>query len=214
MNWLDIVLIVIIVVGAYVGLRTGLIGAAFNGIGLVIGVLLAGQLSDDLGGKLTGSISSDTVVTVISYTIIIVATLLVARFTGAMVRKVVSFLFLGFADRLGGLALGAVAGAIVAGALITGMARLTYNFEIPDVSVEGLPGGGAVPGSVIERIPQVADTRGFLEDALTDSSLTSTFIDVTDALPGSALGFVPSDFKTALDILEERIEEEEATEAT
>ena len=210
MSWFDIVLIIIIVAGAYIGVRSGLIGAAFNGIGLVIGGLLAGQLSDDLGGNLTGSIPSDTVVTVISYAIIMVATLLVARFTGTIFRRVVSFLFLDFADRLGGLALGVGGGIIIAGALITGMARLTYNFEFTNNLVEGLSRGGAIPGKVVEQIPKVTDTKEFLEDALTESSLTSTFIKFTDSLPGSALGFIPSDFEAALDILEQEIAMKEA----
>ena len=75
MNWLDIVIIVVLVGAALFGLEYGLIRAGFNAIGMVVGSLLAGQWSDDVGGLFSDSISNDTVVTVLSYGIIIVAAL-------------------------------------------------------------------------------------------------------------------------------------------
>ena len=67
------------------------------------------------------------------------------------------------------------------------------------------------PDDLIDQVPEAARGQGkgiYLEDVLIGSKLVPSFIDVTDALPASALGFVPSDFQTALDILEERIEAE------
>ena len=49
MGWLDIVLLVIIAVAGIGGMRLGLIRAAFIVVGLLIGCLVAGQFSDDLG---------------------------------------------------------------------------------------------------------------------------------------------------------------------
>ena len=225
MNWLDGVLIAVIAASAYLGLRTGLISAAFTVVGVWVGIALAGRFSDDLGEHLTSSISNDTLVTVISYAFIVVAAVLAARIAGAAVRKAVGLLFLGFADPVGGAFLGALAGVILAGALITGMARLAYDFETPEVSAEEQPGGGR-PASEGEA-PQlngliayttlrdgaaatfIEDTRGFVEGPLLGSAFAAAFVDVVDALPGEVLGFVPSDFKDALDILEVRIAESE-----
>ena len=50
MNWFDIVLIAILAVAAFMGMRTGLIGAAITAIGGIIGWLIAGRLSDKVGG--------------------------------------------------------------------------------------------------------------------------------------------------------------------
>jgi membrane protein required for colicin V production len=205
MNWLDIVLLVILAGGGYYGLKTGLITAGFTVVGVVVGIILAGQLSDDVGERITDSISNDTVVTIISYAIIIGAVVVIARVSGSILRKVISMLFLGWADKLGGLALGVVAGAAISGALITGMARLTYNFEVPT---------GGLPGQVVENFAPVADAKGWLEDALIGSSLVPSYIDLTDALPADALGFVPSDFQIALNILEKTIAEKEAESAS
>ena len=205
MNWLDIVLLVILAAGGYYGLKTGLITAGFTVVGVVVGVLLAGQLSDDVGERLTDSISNDTVVTFISYAVIIGAVVAAAWVSGGILRKLISILFLGWVDRLGGIALGVVAGAAISGALITGLARLTYDFEAPT---------GGIPGQAVESIVPVAQAKGQLEDALVGSFLVSSYIDLTDALPADALGFVPSDFQTALDILEKRIAEEEEEESS
>ncbi len=198
MNWLDFVLIGIPVLAAFAGMRIGLIRAAFPSIGILIGVLLAGQLSDDVGTWFDSYLSSNTLVTVIAYALIIVVAVVVATIAAIVARKMVSMLFLGFVDRLGGLAVGLVAGAAISGAAIIGMAQLTYNSGIPE---EGL---AAV---VLEgRAPQVVDAKHKLEDALTGSALVPIFIGVTDALPADALGFVPSDFRVALNTLQKRID--------
>ncbi len=179
------------------GLKTGLIGAAFTALGVIVGVVLAGQLSDDVGGLFVEYIPNDAVVTVISYAIIIVVAVVVAKIAGSIVRKIVTMLFLGFVDRLGGLGLGLVAGAAICAAAIVGLAGLTYTYEIP---VEG------PAGKVLGRLPQVVGVKTLLERALTESVLVPTFIAMTDPLPDSALAFVPSEFTIALDTLKEKID--------
>ena len=198
MNWLDFVLIAIPILSAFLGMRIGFIRTAFAGIGTLVGVLLAAQLSDDVGTWFAGYLPSDTLVTVIAYAVIIVAAFVVATIAANLVSKVVSLLFLGFADRLGGLAMGLVVGVAISGAAIMGMAQLTYNSGVPQ---EGLA------AMALESIaPQVIEAKHKLEGALTGSVLVPAFISVTDVLPANALGFVPSDFRVALDIVEQKIE--------
>ena len=231
MNWLDGVLIVVITASAYLGLRTGLLSAAFTAIGVWVGIAVAGRSSDDLAGWVTTSISNDTLVTVTAFAFIVIAAILAARIAAAAVKKAVGLLFLGFADPLGGALLGALAGVILSAALITGMARLAYDFESPVVAVEDE--GGEQPASegetpsqggrvvvVVEPVRRVTHatlqdaegvtlidrTRGYVEGPLLGSAFAAAFVDVVDVLPGEVLGLVPSDFKDALDILEVRIE--------
>ena len=172
-------------------------------MGGVVGWLLAGQFGDKVGGLFEDSLSSDTIVTAISYIIIIVLAIVVARTVRGIVRPFLTIATLGLSamvDRVGGLALGLAVGLAIAGALIVVTARITYNFELPS---EG------TASEVAKRVPRVEDTRATLEDALVDSALVSVFIDIADALPGNTLGFVPSDFKISLDILEEKIDSED-----
>lgn len=200
MNIFDIILLVILAGAAFQGLKVGLIGAAVNAVALIIGWMLAGQLSDEVGGLFAGSIGSDTIVTVISYVVIMALSLFVGKTAWKFIRPIVGVATLGLVgtvDRVGGVVLGLVTGLVVVGAIIIVMARFTYNFNLPD---EG------VAGAVAGRIPQVQSTKETVEGWLIESSIVPTFVNITDALPGSALGFVPSDFKAAFDILKSRID--------
>lgn len=202
MNWLDFVLLAIIVVSGIAGMRIGLIKAAFAVTGVVVGWLLAGQLSDDVGALFDSSLSNDTVVTVISYAIIVIASAVVASYIGKIVKPMLTILTLGLSkmvDRLVGLALGLLLGITVAGAVVMAGTRLTYDFDTSALD-------DRVPGQVADRLPQIDGARESLEDALAESALVGVFVDVTDALPASALGFAPSDFKLALRLLEAQME--------
>ena len=201
MNWFDFVIIAIVVLGAIQGMRVGMLGAAVTAIGVIIGWLIAGQLADKVGGIFDNSLTGDTIVTVVSYIVIMAVTLVIIRFVWKILKPILTVVTLGMTgmvDRLGGLALGLLFGIVMAGAAIIVVARFAYNFEVPE---------DGVTGSVAQRIPRVDDTKESVENALTDSAIVSAFIDVTDAIPGNALGFVPSDFRISLDILEKSIEE-------
>ena len=209
MNALDFGLIAIVVLGALFGLKIGLIGAAFNAVGVYFGWVMAGQYSDNVGDLFADSVNNDTVVTVVSYGIIIIIALAVANLVSKFVRPLLTVFTLGLSklvDRLGGLALGLLFGVAIAGAVIIVLARFTYDFDSDIIA-------GVVPGRVAENVSQVQqqlarvnDVRADLEDTLTESKLVSVFIDVTDAIPANAFGFVSDDFKVALDFLEVNIE--------
>ena len=205
MNWLDFVIIALLVVGALLGMRIGLIGAAFNAVGIFLGWVLAGQYSDDVGGLFSDSLPNDTLVTVISFAIIIVIAVAVANFLLKFVRPLLTVFTLGLSkmvDKLGGLALGLLIGVAFSSALILGMARVAYNFDtdliasvVPERFAENLT-------QVEQQLEKVEDVKEDLVVALNESKLVSIFIDLTDAIPADALGFVPDDFKVALDFVE------------
>jgi uncharacterized membrane protein required for colicin V production len=200
LNVLDIVLLVVLAGAAFQGLKSGLIGAAVNSASLIIGWMLAGQLSDEVGALFASSIGNDTIVTVISYVVIMALSLVVGKAAWKILKPIVGLATLGLVgtvDRVGGVALGLVTGFVVIGAIVIVLARFTYNFELPD---EG------IAGTVADRIPRVQSTRDSVEGLLMESAIVPTFVNVADALPASALGFVPSDFRAAFDILNSRID--------
>lgn len=53
---------------------------------------------------------------------------------------------------------------------------------------------------------RVESARESLETVMTESTIVPIFVKGIDALPGDALGFIPADFKTAMDILNEKID--------
>ena len=200
MNWLDVVILAILILTAYKGMGVGLIGTAVVAVAGFIGWMLAGQLADDLGGYFE-NYSNDTLVTTISYVGIIATSVAVGTIVVKFVKPLLTVATLGLSgivDKLGGVALGLAFGVAISGALVIAMARFTYDFELPEQGLSGI---------VAEQIP-VSDTKTFTESALANSSLVVIFIDAVDSVPGNALGFVPSDFKASLDILEENIPQE------
>lgn len=211
MNWLDFFLLAVVVISALMGMRIGVLGAGFAVGGVVIGMLLAGQCSDDVGALIGDNLTGDTLITVVSYAIIIFGSFVVANIILKFARPLLTVFTLGLSslvDRLGGLAMGLVIGIALVGVLVIGLARLAYNFDTEALAAalqEQVPGQISVP---TQTLSQVDDVREKLEESLTNSQIVSVFIDVTDALPGEALGFVPDDFSLALDILKASIEAE------
>ena len=193
MNWLDLVFIALVIVCGVMGTWLGLIRAAFGVLGVVFGILIAGQMSDDLGGLYAEYISNEAIANVTAYGLIILASLVASRLLTIVVRRLVYMLFLGWADRLAGLAMGLIAGAAISAAAITGLAGLTYKSDLIDK--------GFAAGVFLNKADAV-EVRKDLERTLIDSALVGVFLGVTDKLPANAIGFVPSNFMAALEMLE------------
>ncbi len=117
MNWLDIVIIVVIVVAIFTGLRAGLIKAVLSLAGLIIGVLLAGRFYIPLSEQLT-FIPQAGVAKVVAFAIILVAVMLIAGITAALLKWTVSIIMLGWVNRLGGAVFCGLLGAIFCAALL------------------------------------------------------------------------------------------------
>ncbi len=199
MNILDWVLLALFVVGALWGYKSGLIDGLLTLVAVYVAMVLSGQFAGRIVGMFTDSIESDALSTAIGYVVIFVLVFLAARIVGKIVRGTMKVLFLGWVDKLGGLALGLVAGLLIAGAVVTVLARFTYVFEPPSGE-----------GNVIQRTGERflnEQARSKSDDQLVNSNLTEVIVEARSALPARALGMMPDDFDTALDILEERIQE-------
>ena len=194
MNWLDLVIVIIVGVSAFMGLRIGLIRAGLTALGVFVGSMLGGQLSDDIGRLFSGIDEGSAVATVISYAIIIMICLTAAAAASVVLRKVVSILLMGWADKLAGVALGLVAGAVISAGIIMGMANLTYSSEV----------GDELATKVLNSTLDTENAKKRLEDGLTQSALVTAFVDVVEIVPSSTLWFVPTNFKSALNVLNQR----------
>ena len=192
MNWLDIVLIGLVVIGALRGFRIGLIGAAVNAFALIVGWLFASQIAYALGliGGNFGWGSTSVIVAV--YVIVIALTVGVIQFAWKILRRSMGIVTLGassLVDRVGGLLLGVILGGALAAVLILGLARFAYNVPLENANMPGASG----------------DVRDGLERALTESAVVRIFVEETDALPLNAFGFISPVFAESLDLLERRL---------
>jgi len=117
MNWLDIIILVIIVVATLTGLKVGIIKAALSLAGVIVGVILAGCYYVALAGELT-FISQDSLAKIAAFAIILIVVMLIAVLLAALLKWVVSAMMMGWVNRLGGAVFGFVLGAVFCGALL------------------------------------------------------------------------------------------------
>ncbi len=118
MNWLDIVIIVLIIVPTLIGLKNGIVKAALTVVGIIVGVILAGRFSERLGEAMT-FISDPGWAKIAAFAIILIVVMIVASIAAKLVKNVLSAVMLNWINRLGGAALGFILGAIFCGAILT-----------------------------------------------------------------------------------------------
>ena len=115
MNWFDIVLIVVLALATFLGLRRGLISTVLPLVGLIIGIVLAGHYHGTVGEWLPG----DSVYAGWGgYAIILVAVLIAAVILATILRRFIRLILLGWIDRLGGAILGLAFGSLLCAAAL------------------------------------------------------------------------------------------------
>ena len=144
MTWLDIVILAVIGVATFMGLRTGIIKAVLSLVGLIVGVTLAGRYYIRFSAELT-FISSPEWAKVVAFIIIVAAVMIVARVIAGVLKKIASALMLGWVDKIGGGVFGLVLGATSCGALLAlwvsylGIADAITNSGLARLLLDQLP---------------------------------------------------------------------------
>jgi len=144
MNWLDIIILVVLVIAAFMGLRMGLIKAVLLLAGIIVGVVLAGHYSGPLGERLT-FISSEGVAKGVAFAVIMLAVLAGGGISAALLTWAAKVVMLGWVNRLGGAVAGLFLGALFCGALLAmwvhflGMAQVIADSAIATILLDRLP---------------------------------------------------------------------------
>ena len=205
MNVFDWVLILVFALTALWGYKTGLIDAALNAITIYVGLFLSGLFAARVLSLFWDGVESESVATAIGYVIIFVTVFIASRIVSGIIKKALKITFTGWVDNLGGIVIGLVAGMLIAGGVMTVAARYTYI--IPE-NTDDLTSAG-----IQDMIQQAAENyveqgaRDKLDGFLTESQLVPSLL----GLRGVVIEFAPEDFGVALDILESRIDEVDAS---
>src|ERR1035437_5268699 len=117
MNWLDIVIIVILVGSAFAGWKTGLIRALLSLGRLLVGIKLAGLYYLTLAPRLN-FVPDQKAARILAFVILLAIVMLAALLLGWLLTKIVSALTLGWLNGLGGMVFGVVMGALSTGVLL------------------------------------------------------------------------------------------------
>ncbi|MDP2917535.1 MAG: CvpA family protein [Dehalococcoidia bacterium] len=146
MNWLDIVIIIILVISVIGGLRSGLIRSVLSLAGLIIGVVLAGRFYTALAERLF-FVPQDGIAKVVAFIIILVVVMVVAAILGAIITRAASALVLGWLNHLGGGAFGLIMSGIVIAALLAVWVKF--------MGMSGPIKGSTIAPLLLDRFPLV-----------------------------------------------------------
>jgi membrane protein required for colicin V production len=100
---LDLIVVVLIALAIFKGLRRGLIVGIFSLVAIIIGLAAAIKLSSIVAGKLKDSIKvSDQWLPIISFAVVFIITLLLVHLGAKFIEKMVEAVMLGWVNRIGG----------------------------------------------------------------------------------------------------------------
>jgi len=117
MDWLDIVIIVVVIIATLWGLRIGIIKAVLSLAGLIVGVILAGRYYVPLSEQLA-FIPQASIAKIAAFAIILIGIMVIAGVLARFLKWTASILLLGWVNRLGGAVFGFVLGTILCSALL------------------------------------------------------------------------------------------------
>ena len=159
MNALDIGLIVLIVLGAGIGLARGLVRILIGILSLVVAFFLASRYQDQFAAVLTSRHVSETPARIGAYVLVFLATMIAGGLVAWVEGKLLKLAMLSFPDRLAGGALGIVASLLAAAFLVHPLvasspdgSRLLATSKIaPYVTVVADLGNAMAPDAVAKR---------------------------------------------------------------
>ena len=145
MNGLDFLIGITLALGAYTGLRKGIVGMLLPLVGLVIGVHLAGRYYQTLAERVFHSQASS--MQTISFVLILLAVILAAGVVAFLISRALSLILLGWLNGLLGGVLGLLLAMMAWGTL------LAIILIFPALAPEGLIGDSFFAGLIVERFP-------------------------------------------------------------
>ena len=123
MNWLDIILLVMLFVPTFIGLRKGLIKAILSLVGLIIGVVLAGNLYEPVS-KMFGFFNNENAAKIVAFLLILALVMVAAFFLARLLKSVINLTMMGWVDNVGGAFLGFLTGFIFLSAILATWVKL------------------------------------------------------------------------------------------
>ncbi len=115
-NWFDILILILVAVPIVAGARVGLIRTLTSLATVVVGTILALLFWEPAADIVSPYITDDNVAALAGYGLILGVTFLAGWVLTAILKTVLAALLLGWLDKAGGAAFGAVAGVIVVAA--------------------------------------------------------------------------------------------------
>lgn len=129
---MDIILAIFLVMFLLNGLRKGLIASVLGVFGLIIIIILIAKFSKPLQNMLISELGlQDILAIVVSYALIVLVISLSIRLISYLLKKVMSLLNLGCADRILGMIFGLLNGALILAIILVALDLTPLRKHIP-----------------------------------------------------------------------------------
>ncbi len=113
MNWLDFVIIVVVIGFVIAAYSAGLIREVVTLVASIAGIVIAGLLYDKLARDVLVFLDDENVALAVSFLVLFASVYLFGQIVAYTLKRGASLLMLGWADHLGGAAFGLLKGLIV-----------------------------------------------------------------------------------------------------
>lgn len=133
MNWLDYLILLLILLSTALGTARGFIRAVFGFVSTLLGVFLGARSYDDIAKSFYDHLSNPGVANFIGFMIVFITVLIIGGIFGHLVSRTVDWAGLRWLDHVLGGGLGMVRGGLVGAALV--MAMCAFSRTPPPRSV-------------------------------------------------------------------------------
>jgi membrane protein required for colicin V production len=131
LNYVDIILLVLLAIPTFIGLTIGLIRAVLSLVGLILGIVLAGQFYEFLSAALS-FISNEDVAKGIAFILILLAVIIIVSIVARLLSSLASAMLLGWVNRIGGAVFGFLTGVLVLAAILATWVNFFGSSAIAD----------------------------------------------------------------------------------
>lgn len=168
MNWVDIVILILILGAALLGHKIGLLRTTFLVGAFVLGIMISAPLSVIIASPLEKSIDNPNTRETVGFTVAFILIFGAVNAAGNTVCRIVNFTPLKWVDRWIGIALGSLAGIILVGLIIA------YLTKSPTSGSEGWISGSAFAPVIKDIVGPIF--REFTEKKSLLTSVTSAHL--------------------------------------
>ena len=167
MNYLDIILVIPLLWGLYKGVSKGIIKELASLMALIIGIYGAVHFADSIQPYIKNSLSIESsFLPILSFAITFIGIVLVVRFIGYIVDKIIKLVALGFISRVLGGVFGVLKTAFIISALLLIVNTFDYYLNLipleqKNASVLYRPLSNMIPSIA----PNVSDGNSLINEA-------------------------------------------------
>jgi len=143
MNWLDVVLGIFLLIMAIMGLRRGFVSTLIPLLGLIVGVVIAGNYYQGLAHNVFRSHSDAAYIA--AFVVIVLILLIIAFVVEGVLHRLLKVVLLDWANHLAGFLLGAILGGLIAGSILSVL--LKHSIGVATIS------DSKVAAFLVEKFP-------------------------------------------------------------